>query len=66
MSVLELVQLQKIDLLFRTNLRASSNPRNKEEKKRQNMHVKELRKLERKQVVQWILLFMCETQILVP
>lgn len=26
------------------------------------MYVKELRKLERKQIVQWILLFMCETQ----
>ena len=26
------------------------------------MYVKELRKLERKQIVQWILLFTCETQ----
>ena len=32
MGVLELVQLRKIDLLFRTNLSANSNPRNQEKK----------------------------------
>lgn len=61
MTKLGLVQPRNIDPLFKTNMCTNNNPRSQERKKK-NMHVKELRELDTKCVVQYILSFICETQ----
>ena len=65
MIELGLVQPRNIDPLFRTNLCTNNNSRNQERKKK-NMHVNELRELDTKCVVQYILSFIVKLKILVP